>query len=364
MSDINTRAVLVQVSRSRPSIAKRRLHHQGGLTLVELLVALGVSLVVSLAAVSALIMSRQGFSTVDAGSQLRDNARFSADLIQRIAVQSGFKDFFYATQNTPTATEISADYNPNVMGFENSTSSSSDPINSATARLSSVVGYGSDVLVLRYQATETYPGSGIADGSMIDCNGNTISTTGALNRNDRAASVFHVALSQGEPTLMCSSVSTGGTINAANPLVRGVELFQTLYGVNTSSAANTAFVASPCPPPATNTLCGIPVRYFRASQMTVAGNTTQTNNNWRLVRSIRIGLLIRGPANSQQGFSGPATFYPFGMAKESSTGTAGFAMSSTTDINSRFTAPVDGRLRQTYTFTVHLRNDQDSALNH
>ncbi|MFN5940974.1 MAG: PilW family protein, partial [Polaromonas sp.] len=48
-----------------------------GLTLVELLVALAISAVIALAAISALIVSRQGFTTVDAASQLRDNARFA-----------------------------------------------------------------------------------------------------------------------------------------------------------------------------------------------------------------------------------------------------------------------------------------------
>jgi type IV pilus assembly protein PilW len=44
-----------------------------GLTLIELLVAMALSLLVVLAAVSALVVARQGFSSVDASSQLRDN---------------------------------------------------------------------------------------------------------------------------------------------------------------------------------------------------------------------------------------------------------------------------------------------------
>jgi type IV pilus assembly protein PilW len=67
-----------------------------GLTLIELLVAMAVGLVVVLAAVSALTVARRGFTTVDAASQLRDNGRFAADMIQRIGVQTGYKDVFFA----------------------------------------------------------------------------------------------------------------------------------------------------------------------------------------------------------------------------------------------------------------------------
>ena len=61
-----------------------RPKNQSGLSLVELLVAMAISTVIAIAAVSALIVSRQGFTTVDAASQLRDNARFATDLIQRL----------------------------------------------------------------------------------------------------------------------------------------------------------------------------------------------------------------------------------------------------------------------------------------
>ena len=57
---------------------------QQGLTLVELMVAMAISLLITLAAVAALIVSRQGFTALDASSQLRDNGRFAADLLQRL----------------------------------------------------------------------------------------------------------------------------------------------------------------------------------------------------------------------------------------------------------------------------------------
>jgi len=329
-------------------------YKQVGLTLVELLVALVISLLIALAAISSLTLTRRGFNTVDASSQLRDNSRFATDILQRIAVQTGFKDYYFAG-STPTATEIAANIEPNVSGFNNARISSTGvALNAATSsRTSGSLGYGSDVLVLRYQEAETVAGSGVSDQSMIDCTGN--STTGLLtnrnNRADRSASVFHVAESpagSGELALMCSTVASDGTISTAQPIVQGVENFQVLFGTDGVTAGAAPTIAAD----------SVPDQYLRADQLTVAGDDVATNNNWRRVRSLRIGLVLRGPAGSSQERVAQ-TLYPFGTAKASDTAAAGSALSATTDDpGTVFAAPADGRLRQVVTFTVHLRNDQ------
>jgi len=113
--------------------------------MVELLVALVVSMLISIAAISALIVTRQGFNTVDAASQLRDNGRFIADLIQRIGVQSGFKDTVYTALPAPPAVAgVAANPDPNITGFNNALIDATDPLNTATARTTSD---GSDILI-------------------------------------------------------------------------------------------------------------------------------------------------------------------------------------------------------------------------
>ena len=150
------------------SIGNRRMYKpQFGLTLVEMMVAMAISLLIALAAVSALIATRQGFTTVDVSSQLRDNARFSADLIQRLAVQAGYQDDLFASRKA-SADEIAANVAPGVYGFNNALLSATNPLTTSTVRTSSD---GSDILILRYQTAETFPGSGVADGSVIDCSG-------------------------------------------------------------------------------------------------------------------------------------------------------------------------------------------------
>lgn len=339
-------------------------NQQLGLTLVELLVAMVISLLIALAAIAALTVSRQGFSTVDAASQLRDNGRFAADLIQRLGVQSGFKDVWYAGQpptvNTP-------DITPNITGFNNALISSTNPANASTTRTSDD---GSDVLILRNQLVKlnSDPNSTAADGSMIDCMGNNAGTMPS-QRNDRMASILSVQVSQGEPSLMCATVQSDGTITSPQPIIRGVENFQVLYGTegvtaNTAPAVTygrTAFAPEPTTSAAwaawAAALDQVPSTYLRADKMTVAGDTVSTNANWRRVRTLRIGMILRGAPNSAQNAISQ-TLYPFGPAKSSSTGTTGSAMSSTDDQGTIFVAPADGRLRQVLTFTVHLRNSQ------
>lgn len=320
---------------------------QQGLTLVELLVAMAISAVVALAAISALIISRQGFTTVDAASQLRDNARFATDLIQRLGVQTGFVEIDMAATTRP------ADLTPNpitkVFGFNNSISTSSSTTFTVAANTASTsVGFGSDILILRYQTTAAFKTAQDADGSMISCLG-TSQTALPRNRDDFEVNYLYVALDNfGEPSLMCSTSTSTGTFSLGGPIVRGVENFQVLYGVD-GVVAGTAVTA---------TATSLATTYLRADQMTVTPDPdgSLTNGNWRRVRSIRVGMVIRGATGSAQE-SVARTYYPFGLARSATGGTPGSAMSSTNDSGTIFSPPADSRLRQVVTLTIHLRNE-------
>ena len=357
---------MTQRKHSSPHTIGRGQHvspllEQTGFTLVELLVAMAISLVIAIAAISALTVSRQGFTSVDASSQLRDNARFVADLMQRVGVQAGFKDPVYALA-TPSEADKANDaaglIAANVTGFNNAIFKPSD-LNSATARTTGSVGYGSDILILRYQTSKLNTATSgteqnTADGSMIDCAGNAV-TTIPQDRNDRMVSVFHVGVGvDGEPSLMCGRSNNGLAPYTSQPIIQGVENFQVLYGVDgwtAGWAANSAL---------TGPQDTVPDKYLRADQLVIGGDPSSqaTYNNWRRVRSIRIGMVLRGPVNSQLE-KVSQTFYPFGLGKPSSAGIAGMALADgTNDPGTTFTPAVDGRLRQSVTFTIHLRNDQ------
>ena len=321
---------------------------QVGLTLIELLVALVISSVIAIAAISALVVSRQGFSTVDASSQLRENARFATEMLQRFGVQAGFNDFNDTTTVWPKDAAGNPLGNPlaNVRGFNNSKASATNPVAAATARTSTTeLGYGSDVLILQYQVAETFPGSGKSDNSMIDCFG-TAPAIPATAPGDRRANVIHVGVDNtGEPSLRCSTDATADS----QPLVSGVENFQVLYGVDGVSPGLEA----------TGVKSNLATNYLRADQLTVAVDPdgSKTNANWRRVRSLKIGMVIRGPLGSAQQ-AVAQTYYPLGSGPAVAGGAAGLAMSSAADAGTAYTSPADTRLRQVVNFTIHLRNEQ------
>lgn len=314
-------------------MTRRIPRRQAGLTLIELLVACAVSLLIAIAAASALLSSRQGFSTVDAAAQLRDNARFAADLITRVALQAGYRDTAYAATERPPVAGAPSNPVPPVYGADDARPSTAAPASGFLPN-----GHeGSDVLVLRYQVPETSPGTGVPDSSMIDCSGASAPNTALpRTRDDLLANVYYVAIYKDEPTLMCVVVDPAGTVGRPQPLVAGVETFQVLYGTDgvVPSAAPTLPADS------------VVDRMLRAKQLEVPADLPGTYANWRRVRALRIGMVLRGPRAPVEDRT-VRTFFPLGSG-----------MDSADDAGSKFTPPGDNRFRQVLTFTVHLRNDQ------
>ncbi|MBF9264763.1 PilW family protein [Paracidovorax cattleyae] len=342
---------------SRFSKAAGRRGRQRGLTLVELMVAMVISLLIVLAATVALVVARQGFNNVDAASQLRDNARFVEDMVQRLGVQAGYRDLFHAAYDESASTsglDPSAVPNTFVYGFNNKARTGSDNwYQASTARTSGSVGYGSDVLVLRFQPATSNSDATKTDNAMIDCSGYAPAVS-AKDRYDRVASVLHVDVSNdGEPALMCTRWyldSTNTLQTDTGPLISGVEDFQVLYGVDGIPANNATM-------PAASTVDSVQDRFLRADQITVSDPLVSAAN-WRRVRSIRIGMVLRGAPNSAVDRTSQ-TYYPLGTAKGSSGGAIGSMFADdTNDPGAVFTPTADGRLRQVVTFTVHLRNNQ------
>ena len=319
---------------------------QAGLTLIELLVAMTLGLLIVLAASAALLVSRQGFFAVDAASQLRDNARYAQSIVQRVGVQAGFKN---VDMLVPPPPEDPTDpYKPYVFGINNAKRAESQGWDESSAWGTNDAGKNSDILVLRAQTSSASPLSTASDNTMIDCLG-VAPTALPTDADDGFISILHVqASSDGEPSLMCTREASGGGFEA-QPLVQGVESFQVLYGVD-NVVPNTA---------PTGTTDSVPERYLRANQLTVTGNDAATYANWRRVRSLRIGMVLRSQPGSAVD-TASQTFYPLGTSKSSTSGTVGSAFAhATDDPGSEFTPAVDRRLRQVVTFTVHLRNFQD-----
>ena len=320
------------------------------------MVAMVIGLVVVLAASTALVVSRNGFNNIDAAAQLRDSARFAEDVIQRLGVQTGFEDLINVAtpaQSNVKALTGAATNVPNVFvyGFNNRARSDTQGWSEANAgaRAAGSVGFGSDILVLRFQTNPSSIDPSKSDGAVIDCSGSAPGLA-PMDRYDRVTSVLHVRVnaSDNEPTLMCTRWSDSGAVNT-QPLIRGVENFQVLYGVDGIPAGNSTL-------PSAATADSVPDRYLRADQLTVS-DAAVTAANWQRVRSIRIGMVIRAGANTAVDRTAQ-TFYPLGISASNGGSPGSMFADASNDPGTVFTPAADGRLRQVVTFTVHLRNTQ------
>lgn len=297
--------------------AKLMNRKNAGLTLVELMVALILSLLVVMAAYASLTVARQGFGTVSGVSQLRDNARFATAILSQLVMQAGYKNDYNATYMQAYA---------NTTGFNLGSSAKIDKfiegLSQATLASDGQVINNSDVLYLRYMAAPVNETEDSFDQAMINCAGVAPSGQSAL-----IESRLFVALSNGEPTLMCQyPKSDTSNENVTEPLIEGVEVFQVLYGINDAVDGQS------------NTIHENEANFQYKRAQDIASDA-----EWRKVRSLRIGMVLRsadGLASERES----QDYWPLGE-------------SGATNSPNKFTSPVDARLRQTVTFTVQLRNN-------
>lgn len=322
-----------------------------GFTLVELLVAMGLSLLVAMAAMGTIVWARQGFFTTDASADLRDSGRFADAMLRRLIVQAGYLDDEYAMGQGVNAlfNTGATPGEPNIKGFTNATFNQPLVIGTTNTVPKSSAGYnGSDLLIIRFQGNRAYSNdpsstssSSTIDQAVIDCLGTP--APHPANSNDMTPNALYVAnnASSGEPTLYCQRPDPiQGTWKTVIPLVDGVESFKVMYGVDKVAAG-----AAP-----SGITTSLTEQYLRADQLIVKGNDAATNKNWQRVRSVRIGMVIRsrpgaGASAPKESSNTTQKLYPLGEA---------FASSSNT--GSSYIPDSDGRYRQTVTFTVHLRN--------
>lgn len=333
-------------------VAARPLRSQRGMTMVELLVAMVVGMIVSIAAVTMLMLGRSGYTTVDSTSLLIDRERFALDLMGKVIGQAGYEDFgreppvlrAFVVQQDP-----SMDPEPDIFGWNNAVYSTptSATLTTSTAiadsdrptKCGSVTDTscrsGSDVLAIRFQGS-SLPGSVSADNTVVNCLGVGEASADSLER--RVVNIFYVqrdATTQ-EPSLYCAYYNHTSSTWVAQPLLEGVEALQVMYGTDnvtplTAPAALGDFLVD---------------RWLRADQLKVAGNTAATRENFRRVRAVRVGLVLRGPRGSAPEVS-TMTFTPLG----SPTYVVG------ADVGTALVTAPDTRLRRVANFTVHLRND-------
>jgi len=291
------------------------------LTLIELLVALAISMVIVIAAAAFFLGSSRSRDTQDAAGTLQENARFATDIITKSIQQAGYQNYIWSTVGASMRREVSppADGEPDLRGYNNSAAAggADNGVHNRTANRVN----NSDTLIIRFQGS----GAGSGDGSMIDCRGKPLPEPDLLVT--RGFSIFEVrpGSTTVEPELRCKygSTASGVLVFVAEPVVRGVESLQFMYGVDTDSDT-------------------VIDRWRNAAEVDAA-------TQWPQVRAVRVGMVLRSPdrVTVTSSAAGTTTVAPLG---------ASFSQNLPAAPDSLVVDPKDGRLRKVVTFTVNLRN--------
>ena len=307
---------------------------QRGVTLLELMIAMAISLGIVLAASTAFLAGKRLFNTDADVQAVQDTVRFTRHVVQGLIRQAGYSD--YAPDHRPDGMGVVAG---SAMLSANSDSVSDlDVVGASDTKLGkeddsigvngSDMTLGNDSLLVRFFGRTNANGSG-ADGTMIDCFGAAQAgpaNADAPSAEDRAWSFFFVALANdGEPELYCKYRTSKESFKS-QPLARGVEKFKVVYGYDGDGD-------------------GVPETWLEAREIAaMAKPGASANAQWRNVVAVRVGLVVRSnrPNADLKQVGDPKRYRLFPLGAEFAT--------------IHFDPPDDGRFRSVATFTVMLRN--------
>jgi type IV pilus assembly protein PilW len=228
---------------------------RNGWGLAEFLIAIALGLVVSLLASGLLIASGGGSRNHSESQWLGDGGRYALRVMAQAIRQGAYINWDSDVAPPELATA-------SVDGLDAaSISRGSDGISAPLP----AVANGSDVLVLRFYGS----GDGAnGDGSSVNCGG--FGVAGGV----QGWSIFYVAADAGGVTeLRCKYRSAGGW--GADAIVRGVDSFQVLYGVDSDVPMD-----------------GVPNTYLNATAV-------KAIDGWKRVCSIKLALLLHGEHNTR-----------------------------------------------------------------
>jgi type IV pilus assembly protein PilW len=322
---------------------QHRLLRQRGLTLAELMISIALGLLVVLVASVLLLSSSSSYFFQNEASQLADGGRYALEIIARAIRSAGSSNWDGGAAGDMPFRLASGD-SANISGLDARKVSKdgagiADPIEGAVN--------GSDVLALRYVGA----GAGFdGDGSVLNCAGFGVGDASA--EQDRGWSIFYVAQdADGEAELRCKYRGQNGW--GSDAIVRGVDSFQVLYGLDTDAVpdamANRYLNAT-----AIDALdAALPLTGVDAAAR-LRDKNAQTN--WKRVVSIKLALLLHGaigsrPVGGSAAVNAPMQFDLFGPDYSAVGGDRGV------HIDEAALAPaLRGRARKLVESTILLRN--------
>jgi type IV pilus assembly protein PilW len=236
------------------------------MTLPELMIALTIGALVSLAGGSMLGVANASYAAQRDAAAIDDGGRYALDLVARAVRQAGLRDW----ESIDPGAAVDPLQAPRIIGIDarslaKTGNAIDDPLPDAV--------HGSDVLALRYHGAGPAPDG---DGSVINCAGFPVHAT------EDAWSIFYVAKNaEGEAELRCKYRGTSAW--SADAIVAGVDTFQVLYAVDTDT-----------PPD------GVANVYLDAAAIDARdavfapGPDRQEHTHWKRVLAVRVALVLHG----------------------------------------------------------------------
>jgi type IV pilus assembly protein PilW len=296
---------------------------QRGIGLVELMIASALGLLIILAAIGLLLVSRQTYLVLDEQIAVQETGHYALAILARSVRQASWQE--YSMDSSSEGAAMSA----GIIGLNaKSLRMSSEHIENPIAAVS----HGSDVLAIRF--------SGTNDGSMINCAGFAVSEA---EESLQGWSIFFVGGDRNaEPELRCKYRGKSGW--RTEGIARGVESFQVLYGIDTDAD-------------------GLPNQFLNANgieQFNAELNedeTEETENGkdgiyWTKVVAVRIAMLVRSSRAVRDAGAQP----PYHLFGETYTVLHGMSDFGTFIQEEDMRQTVHSRLRKVFAATIPLRN--------
>jgi type IV pilus assembly protein PilW len=221
---------------------------QTGAGLIELMIAMAISMILLFGLFSVMYGTRQTFTAQNQFAQLQDNERMAMTLLANVIQTGGY--FPNPTTSTPAAAL---------------------PVSGSFAAGQAVYGVAGDQILVRYAA-------GTNDGVM-DCTGQT--NTGGATAID--VNTFYVLNNQ----LVCQATDNG-VAGVPVALVNNVTAMSILYGVDTNAdgSADRYLSAGAMTAAAWNTVVSVRISLTFANPLTGVGTSAATAGVLTLTRTI------------------------------------------------------------------------------
>ncbi|MGH8435975.1 MAG: PilW family protein [Pseudomonas sp.] len=186
---------------------------QSGLSIVELLVALLLSMILITGVLQVFLSSRQTYTTTESLARTQENGRFALEFIAQSARQAGYLEPYLLTTKPRPVAESNCNWPTSADAHCSTNGAASDRV----------------TFLMQPPLIKDDPSS---TGKRRDCAGNEIA------ENTVIANTFHIAAANADnpyPSLACTTfkVDTPDTYQTVR-LVDGVENLQLLYGISTS----------------------------------------------------------------------------------------------------------------------------------